>query len=118
LQHVAAVREYYDALGRDGDPEKIAPLLVSSLLAIGKVDEASALMADLYAKTPASSPIAKAYAEVAIRKGDEKLSRELLTKILEKEPYLQSQNMSLAKILWASGERDLAAKYLQRITGV
>lgn len=118
LQHVAAVREYYEALGRGGDPEKIAPLLVGSLLAIGKVDEAADLMADLYAKMPASSPIAKAYAEVALRKNDEKLSRELLAKILEKEPYLQSQNMNLAKILWAAGERDAAAKYLQRITSV
>ena len=118
LQHVAAVREYYDALGKGGDPEKVAPLLVSSLLAIGKVDEAGDLMADLYAKMPASSPIAKAYAEVALRKNDEKLSRELLTKVLEKEPYLQSQNMSLAKILWDSRERDAAVKYLQRVASV
>lgn len=118
LQHVAAVREYYEALGRGGDPEKVAPLLVSSLLALGKLDEASALMADLYAKMPASSPIAKAYADVAIRKDDQKLSRELLTKILEKEPYLQAQSMSLAKILWASGERDAAVKYLQRLASV
>ncbi len=118
LQHVAAVREYYDALGRGGDPEKIGPLLVSSLLAIGKVDEADTLIADLYGKMPASSPLTKAYAEVALRKNDGKLSRELLTRILEKEPYLQAQNMSLAKILWAAGDRDAAAKYLQRIASV
>jgi tetratricopeptide (TPR) repeat protein len=118
LQHVAAVREYYAALGSGGDPEKIAPLLVSSLVALGKLDEANALMADLYAKNPASSPITKAYAELAIRRGDAKLSRELLSKILEKEPFLQAQNMSLANLLWSSGDRDAAAKLLQRVASV
>jgi tetratricopeptide (TPR) repeat protein len=118
LEHVAAVREYYDALGRGGDPEKIAPLLVTSLFALGKLDEANALIADLYARMPASGPITKAYSEVAIRRNDEKLSRELLAKVLEKEPFLQPQNMSLAQILWASGNRDAAAKHLQRVASV
>ncbi|HEY4247065.1 MAG TPA: tetratricopeptide repeat protein [Lacunisphaera sp.] len=118
LQHVAAVREYYAALGSGGDPEKIAPLLVNSLVALGKLDEANALMADLYAKNPASGPITKAYAELAVRRGDAKLSQELLTKVLEKEPFLQAQNMSLANILWSSGDRDAAAKHLQRVASV
>jgi tetratricopeptide (TPR) repeat protein len=46
------------------------------------------------------------------------LARELLTKILQKEPYLQAENMRLAKILWASGEQDAAVKCLQRVTTV
>ena len=118
LQHITAVREYYEALGKGGDPEKICPYLVQSLLELGKVSEAASLLAGIYAKMPDSSPISKAYADVAIRQGDEKLARVLLEKILQKEPYLQPQNMSLAKILWASGARDEAAKCLVRVASV
>ncbi|HET7535588.1 MAG TPA: tetratricopeptide repeat protein, partial [Candidatus Didemnitutus sp.] len=118
LEHITAVREYYDALGKGGDPEKICPFLVQSLLALGKVTEAAQLMADYHTKLPDSQPITKAYAEVALKQGDDKLARGLLEKVLEKEPYLQAQNMSLAKILWAAGERDAAAKCLQRVATV
>ncbi|HEX2855605.1 MAG TPA: tetratricopeptide repeat protein [Opitutaceae bacterium] len=113
-----AVQQYRLALTKGGDPEKICPYLIQSLLKLGNVSEAAKLMADYSAKMPDSLPIAKAYSEVAIRQGSEKLARELLTKILEKEPYLQSENMSLAKILWSSGERDAAAKCLQRVAAV
>jgi len=41
--------------------------------------------------------------------------RVLLRKVLEKEPYLYSANLELAKVLWASGERDEAADCLRRI---
>ena len=50
--------------------------------------------------------------------GDEKLARRLLAKVLQKEPDRQSQNMSLAKILWNSGERDAAAKCLEQVAAV
>jgi len=38
--------------------------------------------------------------------------------VLQKEPYLRGQNMSLAKILWTAGERDAAALCLQRVATV
>ena len=118
LQHITAVREYYAALANAGDPEKICPSLVQSLLALGKVSEAIGLMADYHAKLPDSIPLAKAYADLAIRQGNEKLARELLEEVLQKQPNLLAQNMSLAKILWAAGERDAAAKCLQRVATV
>ncbi len=118
LEHITAVREYYEALGKGGDPEKICPYLVQSLLALGKVTEAAQLMADYHAKMPDSLPLTKVYADVALRQGDDPLARSLLEKVLQKEPYLQPQNMSLAKILWAAGERDAAAQCLQRVAMV
>jgi tetratricopeptide (TPR) repeat protein len=113
-----AVTEYSQALAKGGDPEKICPYLVQSLLTLGKVTEAAKLMADYYAKMPESIPILSAYADVAVRLQDEKLTRVLLTNVLRKEPYLYSANVSLGKILWAAGERDEAAKCLQRIATV
>ena len=118
LEDITAVRDYYEALAKGGDPEKICPYLVKSLLALGKVSEAADMMANSYAKMPDSIPLAKAYADVAVRLGDKKLIRALLEKVLQKEPYLQTENMSLAQILWDAGERDAAAKCLQRIATV
>ena len=115
LQHITAVREYYAALKQGGDPEKICPHLVQSLLAIGNLSEAATVIAGYFDKNPNSLPLAKAYAEVALRQGDDKLARNLLEKILQREPYLVPQNMSLAKIQWAAGERDAAAICLQRV---
>jgi tetratricopeptide (TPR) repeat protein len=118
LEDITAVRDYYEALAKGGDPEKICPYLVKSLLALGKVSEAADMMANSYAKMPDSISLAKAYADVALRLGDGKLLRTLLEKVLQKEPYLQTQNMSLAKILWDAGDRDAAAQCLQRIATV
>lgn len=115
LQHITAVREYYEALGKGGDPEKICPYLVQSLLALGKGSEAAKLMADYYEKTPDSVPIAKAFAEVALQHGDDKLARQLLSKVLQREPYLASQNMSMAKLLWTAGDHNGAVPFLQRV---
>ncbi|HVU25713.1 MAG TPA: tetratricopeptide repeat protein [Opitutus sp.] len=115
LQHVTAIREYYDALQKGGDPEKVCPLLTESLLALGKVAEAAGLLADYHAKLPASMPIAKAYAQVALRQGDNALARKLLEQVLEKQPYLREENMSLAQILWDAGDRDDAVQCLQRV---
>ena len=113
-----AVQQYRLALTKGGDPEKICPYLVQALLKIGQVSEAAKLMEEYSTKLPDSVPLATAYADVAIRLGDDTLSRRLLTKVLAKEPYLQPQNMSLAKILWAAGERAAAALCLQRVAAV
>lgn len=110
-----AVRQYSMALEKGGDPEKICPLIVHSLFAVGKVQEAAALMADYYAKKPDSVPILIAYSEVALRQGDTSRARVLLEKVVDKEPFLYSANMNLARILWASGDRDQAAKCLERV---
>ena len=115
LQHITAVREYYEALGKGGDPEKICPYLVQSLLALGKGAEAAKLMADFYEKMPDSVPIAKAFAEVTLQQGDDKLARQLLSKVLQREPYLAAQNMSMAKLLWTSGDHNGAVPFLQRV---
>jgi len=109
-----AVSEYRLALEKGGDPEKICPYIVQSLLAVGKVQEAASLMASYYARKPDSAPILIAYSEVALKQGDNAKARVLLSRVLEKEPFLYSANMSLARILWASGERDQAAACLER----
>ena len=118
LEHITAIREYYAALAAGGDAEKICPYLTQSLLALGKVSEALGLLADYHARQPDSMPITKAYAEVALKQGDGKLARSLLEAILQKEPNLLPQNMSLANILWTAGERDAAARCLQRVASL
>jgi tetratricopeptide (TPR) repeat protein len=109
-----AVSFFRLALASGGDPEKICPYLVQCLLALGKVAEAATLMAEYHAKMPDSTPVAKAYADVALRRGDGILARGLLEKILEREPYLYAQNMDLAQIFWTAGERAKAVPYLQK----
>jgi Flp pilus assembly protein TadD len=113
-----AVREYRLALDKGADPEKICPYVVQSLLAAGRVQEAAALMAEFYARKPDSIPILLAYSEVAVRQGDKALARSLLEKVVGKEPLLASANMSLASLLWESGERDGAARCLERVVQV
>jgi tetratricopeptide (TPR) repeat protein len=109
-----AVREYREALAKGASPEKICPYIAQSMLAMGKANEAAQLLAGYYAKTPDSIPILTAYSDVAAKQGDTALARTLLTRILEKEPYLVAENMSLARILWTAGDRDGAAKCLER----
>jgi tetratricopeptide (TPR) repeat protein len=75
-------------------------------------------MAEYHEKRPDSIPILIAYSDVALKQGDKALARTLLEKVVEKEPNLVSANMSLASLLWASGERDEAARCLQRIVAV
>ncbi len=113
-----AVREYRSALDKGGDPEKICPYMVQSLLALGRVSDAAALMAEFQAKKPDSIPILIAYSQVAVRQGDKALAKTLLAKVVEREPYLTSANMSLASMLWASGDRDGAARCLERVVQV
>jgi tetratricopeptide (TPR) repeat protein len=113
-----AVKEYRAALDKGGDPEKICPYMVQSLLALGRVSDAAALMAEFHAKKPDSIPILIAYSQVAMKQGDRTLAKSLLSKVVEREPYLTSANMSLASMLWASGDRDAAARCLERVVQV
>jgi Flp pilus assembly protein TadD len=110
-----AVDEYHLALEKGADAEKICPYMVKSLVALGKINDAARLLAEFYAKKPDSIPILEAYASVAVLQEDNRMARILLIKVLEKEPYLNSANLNLAKILWASGDRDDAAVCLQRL---
>lgn len=114
-RHAAAVQHYRAALAKGLDAERLAPHLVRSLLAAADLSAAAALMSGLHARQPESVPIAAAYAEVAVRMKDERLARTLLSRVLEKEPYLYAPNMSLAQILWTAGERDAAAECLRRV---
>jgi tetratricopeptide (TPR) repeat protein len=116
--YAEAVTEYRLALAKGGDVEKICPYLTEALLALGRLPEAAELLAGYYARMPDSIPILTAYADVAVRQDQAKLARELLTKLLAREPYLYAPNVSLAKLLWTAGERDEAAKCLQRIATV
>jgi tetratricopeptide (TPR) repeat protein len=109
-----AVREYREALDKGGDPEKICPYIAQSMFALGQNSEAAELLARYYALKPDSIPILTAYADAAVKLGNTELARTLLAKVLDKEPYLVAQNMSLARILWTAGDRDQAAKYLEQ----
>jgi Flp pilus assembly protein TadD len=113
-----AVKEYREALDKGGDPEKICPYMVQSLMALGRLADAAALMAEFHAKKPDSIPILIAYSQVAVKQGDRTLARSLLEKVVEREPYLTSANMSLASMLWTSGDRDEAARCLERVVQV
>ena len=88
------------------------------MIALGKIDDASRIMAEFYKAKPESVPIVTTYADVATSQGDLKLARTLLEKLVEIDPYSRPGNLKLAKILWESGERDEAAKYLERIAEV
>lgn len=113
-----AVGQYRMALDRGGDPETICPLLVAALIIGGKLSDAATLLADYHGRLPHSIPILKSYCEVAVRSGDTKLARSLLSEILADDPYLYMPNMSLIQILWTAGEHDEAAKYLRRVARV
>jgi tetratricopeptide (TPR) repeat protein len=113
-----AVEAYRAALARGGDPERISPLLVAVLLLEGKKEDAAALLAEQHSRLPHSVPILLSYCEVAVRMKDDALARRLLAEVLQADPYLYMPNMSLVQILWTSGERDAAAKCLERVARV
>ena len=113
-----AVLEYRLALDRGGDPEKICPYLVQSLLALGETEAAAALLAEYHAKKPDSIPILISYADVVVRQGDTAKAKELLTLVVQREPFLTAANLSLARILWAEGQQDAAAQCLERVIKV
>lgn len=116
--HQEAVAHFRAALKRGGDPERIGPAVVRSLLAIGQVTEAAAFLAELQAKLPDSIPLLVAFSEVIIHQGKPPHAREILTRVLEVQPYLSPQNMALAEILWQQGDHDAAAVRLRRVAEV
>ena len=113
-----AVREYRAALEKGASPDKLCPYIEQAMVALGDLSGAAGILAGYYAKEPDSIPILTAYADVAVRQGDTALARTLLTRLLDREPYLVAENMSLAKILWTAGERDKAAACLERAARV
>ncbi len=110
-----AVEQYRLALKKGGDPEQIVPLVVASMLVLDQVKEAFTFVAHHYAQNPDSTDILTAYADLAVRLGNDPLAKELLSKLLQKEPYLYRANMSLAKLLWSSSEHEQAVQCVQRI---
>ena len=72
------------------------------------------MLAHYHAQLPNSIPILLSYSEVAVNLKDEKLARSLLTQVLQAEPDLYMPNMSMAQILWTSGERDGAGRRIRR----
>jgi tetratricopeptide (TPR) repeat protein len=91
---------------------------VNSLLALNQLKDAAALAADYHAKLPDSVPVLVAYSEVILKHENHRQARDILTRVLERQPYLSPQNMALAKILWASGEYEAGAACLKRVVQV
>ncbi len=111
-RYAQAVKQYDLALGNGGDPEKICPLMAAAYLTEGDAAQAAAMLAKYHERLPRSVPILLSYSETAVRLKDDKLARGLLEQVLQMEPYLYLPNMSLAQILWSSGDKDGAAKCL------
>ncbi|HEX2862918.1 MAG TPA: tetratricopeptide repeat protein [Lacunisphaera sp.] len=114
-RHEDAVKHFQAALDRGGDPERICPVLVSSLLALDQTEAALKLMAEHHARQPASIPLTVAYSEVMLKRKDHPHARAILSLVLGQQPYLVPQNVALAEILWAEGKHDLAADCLRRV---
>lgn len=110
-----AVREYREALARGGDPEKICPLLVTSLQTLGDSNAAAILVKEYSDKQPESIPLLTLWADLAVQAGNVSSARDGLRRILQKEPFLHDQNVSLAKLLWNTPDQDEAVACLQRV---
>ena len=109
-----AVDQFQLAL-TDGDRENL-PMLAATRILMGRPADAEYTMLSKYhAILPNSMPILLSYSEVAVRMRDNVLARKLLSEALLKEPNLYLPNMSMAQILWTSGQRDAAAQLLQRV---
>jgi Flp pilus assembly protein TadD len=113
-----AVQEFQKALDKGGDPDKLCPYMAQSLIALGRPKDALKLLADYNGRKPDSIPILTAYADLSASLGDTANAKVLLTRLVEKQPYLKSANLNLARILWASGDRDGAAACLKRVAEV
>ncbi len=111
----AAVGHLREALAKGGEPERICPSITQALLNLHRTDEAVTLAAEYHHKLPASRPIARAYADALLARGDDAQARPVLEKVVQAEPTLQRPNMELARILWSAGERDAAADCLRRV---
>lgn len=113
-----AVGEFQKALDKGGDPDKLCPYMAASLIALGRPKDAMKLLAEYNSRKPDSIPILTAYANLSAGLGDTARARVLLTRLLERQPYLNSANLNLARILWNSGDRDGAAACLRRVVEV
>ncbi len=113
-----AVEEFQKALDKGGDPDKLCPYMAQSLLAMGRPKDAMRLLAEYNSRKPDSIPILAAYANLSASLGDTAQARVLLSRLLERQPYQNSANLNLARILWASGDRDGAAACLRRVVEV
>jgi tetratricopeptide (TPR) repeat protein len=112
-----AVDAYRDALARGADPEKIGPLMVPPLMALGRTADAQALITQWRVRSPNSVSLLGLDADVALRAGNNERARQLLVELLAQEPYVYTANMNLAKILWQQ-DRATAVECLQRIVKV
>jgi tetratricopeptide (TPR) repeat protein len=110
-----AVLEYRRALEKSGDPERIVPLLVPCLLALGRNPEAVDAVEAALRLRPDSVALLMLQADLAVQQGDDARTRAVLTALLKKEPYLYKANINLAKILWTQNERAEAVGCLTRI---
>ncbi len=111
-----AIVEYRQALEKSGDPERIVPLLVPCLLALGRNPEAIEAVEAALRTRPDSVALLMLQADLAVQQSDPVRTRALLTALLKREPYLYTANMQLAKILWAQHEQAEAVACLTRIT--
>jgi tetratricopeptide (TPR) repeat protein len=110
-----AVAEYHRAMEKSGDPDRVVPLLVQVLLAQNRIAEAVEAVNRALQEHPDSVELLTLQADLAVRQHDDARARALLTALLVREPYLYSANMDLARILWAGGEKDEAARCLIRV---
>lgn len=117
-RHEDAVVHYQAALDRGGDPERICPVLVTSLLTLERTEAALKLMEKHHSRQPDSIPLTVAYSEVMLKRKDHPGARAIFSRALERQPYLVPQNMALAEILWAEGNYDHAADCLRRVAQV
>jgi tetratricopeptide (TPR) repeat protein len=117
-QYPEAVVQYKMAIERGADVEKICPYLLQALLASNRLDEAEKLVASFHQQKPDSTTILTSYAEIAMKRGEKPLARQLLQQVIEREPNSVSANMSLAMILWSEGDHATAAQCLERIVAV
>jgi tetratricopeptide (TPR) repeat protein len=109
-----ALVQYQLALDKQGDPERIVPLVVASQMALNEPDAALTFLQEQHALHPSSIDLLRVYADLAFRLKNEGLARELLPVLLRAEPYLYSANIDLAKLLWTI-DREQAVQCLERI---
>lgn len=110
-----AIASYHRALEKNGDREKLIPLLASALKELGHDSEALKLCAAASNDLPDSMPILTAYEALLGKTKDSETEARVLKRMLEKEPFTYSTNLRLSELYWEAGRRDEAARYLKQI---
>jgi tetratricopeptide (TPR) repeat protein len=110
-----AITSYRKALDKNGDKEKLIPLLASALREKGAKAEALKICAKASAELPDSMPILVAYEAIVAEGNDRKTDALLLKRMLEKEPFTYSTHLKLSKLYWEAGQQDEALPYLKQI---